>query len=98
MIIMVLISIGLDAQPDTNPEKPNTIVEVYDVVAVYREHLDGRGRVRQYTSEMKGEILKYDESTGVLTFKGTDFIEMALGYTGSIFVWKSAPKQHKNLS
>jgi hypothetical protein len=72
MIILVWVSFGLDAQPDTNPEKPNTIVEVYDVVAVYREHLDGRGRVRQYTSEMKGEILKYDESTGVLTFKGTD--------------------------
>jgi hypothetical protein len=72
MIILVLISIGLDAQPDTNPEKPNTIVEVYDVVVVYREHVDGRGRVRQYTSELKGEILNYDESTGVLTFKGID--------------------------
>lgn len=72
MVILVLISIGLFAQPDTNPEKPSTVVEVYDVVAVYREHLDGRGRVRQYTSEMRGEILKYDESTGVLTFKGAD--------------------------
>ena len=60
------------AQNDTIPKEQNVTVEVYDVVAVYREHLDGRGRTRRFTSETKGEILKYDESTGVLTFKGID--------------------------
>jgi hypothetical protein len=60
------------AQNDTILKEQNVTVEVYDVVAVYREHLDGRGRTRRFTSETKGEILKYDESTGVLTFKGID--------------------------
>ena len=69
IIAAVLLSTTLNAQNDTIPKVQNAIVEVYDVVAVYKETTDGRGRTRNYVSELKGEILNYDESTGVLTFK-----------------------------
>ena len=59
-------------QTDTTSTTKDSNTEVYDVVAVYRDHIDGRGRTRKFTSEIKGSIIKYDESTGVLTFKGID--------------------------
>lgn len=68
IIALVFFNLTLMAQ-DTIPKSSNQIVEIYDVVAVYKDHVDGRGRVRQFTSEIKGEIIKYDESTGILTFK-----------------------------
>lgn len=71
-IVLVLFNLALYAQTDTISKASNTLIEVYDVVAVYKEHTDGRGKTRQFTSEMKGKILNYDESTGVLTFKGID--------------------------
>ena len=71
-IAIALLSVTVYAQNDTISSPQSTTVEIYDVVAVYREHQDGRGRTRQFTSELKGEIIKYDESTGVLTFKGID--------------------------
>lgn len=70
--IIALFSLALNAQNDTIPKVQNETVEIYDVVAVYRETTDGRGNKRQYTSELKGEILKYDETTGLITFKGVD--------------------------
>ena len=72
ILTFVLLNVLLFAQKDSIPKVQNTRVEIYDVVAVYREHVDGRGVTRQYTSEMKGKILNYDESTGVLTFKARD--------------------------
>lgn len=60
------------AQHDSVPEQPTTITEIYDVVAIYKQHTDGRGNTRQYVSELKGEIINYDEGTGVLTFKAVD--------------------------
>ncbi len=68
-ITVILLNTILHAQNDTIPKEQNEIVEIYDVVAVYKEITDGRGRTRNYVSELKGEILNYDTSTGVLTFK-----------------------------
>lgn len=67
-----ILSMGIQAQVDTLQKDPTVKVEVYDVVAVYKEHRDGRGNIRQYTSELKGKILSYDATTGLLTFKGID--------------------------
>jgi hypothetical protein len=67
-----ILSLGVHAQVDTLQKDPSIKVEVYDVVAVYKEHRDGRGNIREYTSELKGKILSYDASTGLLTFKGLD--------------------------
>lgn len=72
IIAVVLLNTVLHAQNDTISKEQNVIVEIYDVVAVYKESTDGRGRTRSYVSELKGEILNYDESTGVITFKGAD--------------------------
>jgi hypothetical protein len=72
IIAVVFLNTILLAQNDTIPKEQNEIVEVYDVVAVYKSTTDGRGRTRNYVSELKGEILNYDESTGVLTFKDKD--------------------------
>lgn len=72
IIALVFLNTILLAQNDTIPKEQNEIVEVYDVVAVYKSTTDGRGRTRNYVSELKGEILNYDESTGVLTFKDKD--------------------------
>lgn len=69
IISIVLLSTILHAQNDTISKAENKIIEVYDVVAVYKQVTDGRGRTNSYVSEIKGEILNYDESTGVLTFK-----------------------------
>lgn len=71
-IAIALFNTALFAQIDTISNSQNVNIEVYDVVAVYRDHIDGRGRTRKFTSEIKGDIIKYDESTGVLTFKGVD--------------------------
>ncbi|PCJ35644.1 MAG: hypothetical protein COA99_13705 [Moraxellaceae bacterium] len=71
-ITIALFNTALFAQTDTTSNSQNVNIEVYDVVAVYRDHIDGRGRTRKFTSEIKGHIIKYDESTGVLTFKGID--------------------------
>lgn len=71
LVVAVLMSTMLFAQTDTLSKDPNEIVEVYDVVAVYKETQDGRGRTRSYVSQMKGEIVNYDETTGVLTFRDT---------------------------
>ncbi len=60
------------AQVDTTNNKTNATTEYYDIVAVYREHIDGRGRRIQYTTELKGEILNYDANSGVITFKALD--------------------------
>lgn len=60
------------AQNDSVPAQPTTITEIYDVVAIYRQTTDGRGNPRTVTSELRGEIINYDESTGVLTFKAND--------------------------
>jgi hypothetical protein len=72
LLAFVLFNTALLSQQDTVPPIQNEIVEIYDVVAVYKSHTDGRGRTRQFTSELKGKILNYDESTGLLTFKGVD--------------------------
>lgn len=72
LFTITLLSSTLFAQVDSTANTPDVIIEVYDVVAVYRSHIDGRGRTREFTSLIKGEIVKYDESTGVLTFKGND--------------------------
>ena len=71
-IVGIFLCIGLYAQSDTTTHTKSRITEVYDVVAVHKEIRDGRGGTRKYTSELKGEILNYDQSTGVLTFKSTD--------------------------
>lgn len=71
-ITIALFNTALFAQADTTSNAQNSDIEVYDVVAVYRDHIDGRGRTRKFTSEIKGDIIKYDESSGVLTFKGID--------------------------
>ncbi|MFK7787407.1 MAG: hypothetical protein AB8B56_19945 [Crocinitomicaceae bacterium] len=71
-LVFILFNHALIAQNDTLSSAQSIDVEVYDVVAVYREHTDGRGRTKKFTTEMKGEIVKYDESTGVLTFKRND--------------------------
>ena len=72
IIAIILFNTTLNAQIDTIHKQPNEIIEIYDVVAVYKESTDGRGQARKYVSELKGEILNYDQSTGVLTFKGID--------------------------
>lgn len=72
LAIITLFSMVMHAQVDTLKTEPTIKVEVYDVVAVYKEHQDGRGNVQKFTSEIKGKILSYDSSTGLLTFKGLD--------------------------
>lgn len=72
VISAVLFNTLIKAQNDTISKEQNEIVEVYDVVAVYKSTTDGRGRTRNYVSELNGEIINYDESTGVLTFKDKD--------------------------
>lgn len=74
ILIVALCFFGIvgRAQNDTLPNAKSEIVEVYDVVAVYKTTTDGRGRTRNFVSEMKGEIQNYDETTGVLTFKDLD--------------------------
>lgn len=69
VISVFLFDAMIFAQNDTIHKEPNVNIEVYDVVAVKKSTTDGRGRTRNYVSELKGEILNYDESTGVLTFK-----------------------------
>ncbi len=71
-ITIALTNLVAFAQTDNIPKEQNTIVEVYDVVAVYKEYSDSRGRTRQYSSELKGKILNHDQSTGLLTFQGID--------------------------
>jgi hypothetical protein len=68
----VLLSLTVQAQNDSVPTVSESSVEVYDVVAIYREMKDGRGRLRKFTSEIKGEIINYDASTGFITFKAID--------------------------
>ena len=77
---LLLFYTAIQAQNDTIAPSTLSNVEIYDVVAVHKQGTDGRGRVRHYVSEMKGEILNYDESTGVLTFKSLD---------GKLFSFKS---------
>lgn len=72
IIALVLGSTVLHAQKDTLTNDQNEIVEIWDVVAVYKEGTDGRGNPRSYVSEMKGEIQNYDATTGLITFKGQD--------------------------
>lgn len=72
LTLMFILSLGINAQVDTLQKDPTKKVEVYDVVAVYKEHRDGRGNVQRFTSELKGKILSYDASTGLITFKGID--------------------------
>lgn len=72
LTIIVIMSLATNAQVDTLQKDPTIKVEVYDVVAVYKEHRDSRGNIQQYASELKGKILSYDASTGLLTFKGID--------------------------
>ena len=68
-----LFLVPLFAQEDDSLQKnPTVIIEVYDVVGVYESHSDGRGNPREFTIERKGEILNYDQSTGLLTFKTLD--------------------------
>lgn len=71
-ILFISFCSMLQAQNDTTIINSNPNVEIYDVVAVHKQGTDGRGRVRHYVSEMKGEIINYDETTGVLTFKSLD--------------------------
>jgi hypothetical protein len=73
-IILIMSNTAAWAQMDSTLKTPaaNTKVEIYDVVAVYKEHKDSRGITRTFTYEMKGDILNYDQSTGVLTFKDLD--------------------------
>ena len=68
-VLALLCSALMHAQNDTIQKEPTEIVEVFDVVAIYKETTDSRGRTRNFVSELKGEILNYDQSTGVLTFK-----------------------------
>jgi hypothetical protein len=42
-LALILSSLATYAQTDTLSNKPITTKEYYDVVAVYREHIDGRG-------------------------------------------------------
>lgn len=60
------------AQPGINTEDQKVITEVYDIVAIYNEHTDGRGHTRRFVTELRGEILNYDATTGVMTFKDQD--------------------------
>jgi hypothetical protein len=69
---LILLSIFSYAQVDTTKNKNNATTEYYDVVAVYHENTDGRGRPVRFTTELKGEIVNYDASTGVITFKTSD--------------------------
>ena len=69
IISLILFSSNSNAQSDTIRMAQNNIVEIYDVVVVNRETTDGRGNVRKYSTEIKGEIINYDATTGVLTFK-----------------------------
>lgn len=68
-IFLLIMNHHLVSQNDTITNSPDELVEIYDVVAIYKQVTDGRGRTRSFVSELKGEILNYDESTGVLTFK-----------------------------
>lgn len=79
-LIPVVLGLTTYAQVDTLQKDTTKLVEVYDVVVIYKEHKDGRGNTQQYTSELKGEILGYDATTGLLTFKGID---------GKIYSFKS---------
>jgi hypothetical protein len=69
LFAITILSATLHAQNDTVPKEQTANIEVYDVVAVYETRRDGRGVIRRYTDIKRGEILNYDESTGVLTFK-----------------------------
>ena len=80
IITLILFSSNLNAQSDTARIAQNIIVEIYDVVVVNRETTDGRGNVRKYSTEIKGEIINYDATTGVLTFKDLE---------GKIYSFKS---------
>jgi hypothetical protein len=71
-ITIALINLVVYAQTDSSLKEQNSIVEVYDVVAVYKEYTDSRGRSRKYSSELKGKIINHDQSTGFLTFQGKD--------------------------
>ncbi|MFA7272638.1 MAG: hypothetical protein WC044_02155 [Crocinitomicaceae bacterium] len=71
-IAIALLNTALFAQNDTLSTTPNASVEIFDVVGVYRSHVDARGITRNYTSELKGKILNHDQSTGLLTFQGRD--------------------------
>lgn len=51
---LILLSIFSYAQVDTTKNKNNAITEYYDVVAVYHENTDGRGRPVRFTTELKG--------------------------------------------
>lgn len=72
LFVLTLFCTLANAQKDTLTNEQNETVEIYDVVAVYKEGRDGRGNPRTYVSEIKGEILNYDETTGLITFKGAD--------------------------
>lgn len=72
LLAFSLLSTALIAQPDTLAPAKTQVVEIYDVVGVYRSHVDARGNTRNYTSELKGKILNHDQSTGLLTFQGRD--------------------------
>jgi hypothetical protein len=61
IIAIILFNTTLNAQIDTIHKQPNEIIEIYDVVAVYKESTDGLGQARKYVSELKGEILNYDQ-------------------------------------
>ena len=80
IISLILFSSNSNAQSDTIRMAQNNIVEIYDVVVVNRETTDGRGNVRKYSTEIKGEIINYDATTGVLTFKDLE---------GKIYSFKS---------
>jgi hypothetical protein len=70
--MLSLTGICCFAQIDSSMQQHTTTTEVYDVVAVYRDHVDGRGRTIKYTTELKGEIVNYDSNTGLITFKSLD--------------------------
>jgi hypothetical protein len=71
LTLLLLPAFLVKAQPDTLPKSPIT-AEIWDVVAIYKEHTDSRGVTRKFTHELKGEILNYDASTGLITFKDQD--------------------------
>ncbi len=47
---LILLSIFSYAQDDTTKNKNNATTEYYDVVAVYHENTDGRGRPVRFTA------------------------------------------------
>lgn len=71
--IAFLFFFGLTAigQNDSIRKIVSTRIETYDVVAQYKERKDSRGETIQYTELLKGEIINYDATTGLLTFKDT---------------------------